>query len=107
MNKPSREPVIRPIRHGVLARYLEGDKLVSSKTTPTALAETLHIRPAKFVLRHCPWDHVTYGTEGYRTTVHAFKANGFEVDIGNGWGQYKNEEIKPYAKFDVRKALNK
>jgi hypothetical protein len=100
---PLREPTKRLLRSGVYARYFEGEKVIITEDTPTALAKALHIRPAKFVLGGRQWDGMTYGTEGYRTTTHAFTTNGFEVDIGEGWGKYAKEDIKPYAKFDARR----
>jgi len=90
---------------GVKARYLENGEVVHEEKTPTDLAKYLRIKQAKFVLTGHEWDGTTYGTEGYRTTVHAFTTNGYEVDIGDGWGEYKKEFTKPYAKFDVRKGV--
>lgn len=96
--RSSRGSVIALLSPGVRARYLEGEKVVTIANTPTALARKLQIRPARFVLTGHPWDGKTYGTEGYRTTVHAFEQNGYAVDIGDG-----KEDAKPYPKFDVRK----
>jgi len=78
--------------------------VVLEENTPSSLAMALKIRPAKYVLTGHDWDGITYGTEGYHTTLHAFTANGYEVDIGNGWGQYSDEYEKPYSRFDVRKS---
>jgi hypothetical protein len=96
--RSNRGSVIALLHPGVMARYLEGEKEVLVAITPTALSRLLKIRPARFVLTGHPWDGKTYGTEGYRTTVHAFEENGYAVDIGDG-----REDIKPYPKFDVRK----
>ncbi len=106
-SRPIRGPVEHVLKPGVNAKYLEGEMVKDEKTNPTALAKTLGIRPAKFVLTGHPWDGKTFGTIGYRTILHAFTANGYGVDIGDGWGQYKKEKIKPYAKFDVRRMIVK
>jgi hypothetical protein len=103
----TRSPIKRLLSPGVKARYIQGGNIVFSDSTPTGLAQKLKIRPAKYVLGGHPWDNTTFGTEGYRTTVHSFTANGYEVDIGDGWGQYTKEETKPYSKFDARKKAQK
>ncbi|AII60220.1 hypothetical protein X793_05575 [Dehalococcoides mccartyi CG4] len=102
-DQKERKPIKRLLRIGVRARHIQNGLVTILANTPNELAIKLKIRPAKYVLRGKQWDGVTYGVEGYRTILHAFTSNGYEVDIGDGWGQYLKEEIKPYDKFDVRK----
>jgi hypothetical protein len=89
-----RRPPERILRPGDKARYLENGRVVYEANTPNALAIILKIP------RH---NGKTIGVQGYRTILHAFTANNYEVDIGEGWGDYSNEYNKPYRKFDVRK----
>ncbi|MFA5761064.1 MAG: hypothetical protein WC877_04820 [Dehalococcoidales bacterium] len=102
-NRTKKHPS-RILSPNVKARYLKDNTVLITADTPAGLAILLKIRPKPFEpigTRH--WNGVTLGVQGYRTVLDAFITNGYELDIGDGWGQYKNEYNKPYVKFDVRK----